>query len=327
VCLDELEGLADGTVAAQKILSCVARAGERFGAEHIVDVLLGAHTERVRRWRHEQLSTYGLMKGTNRKALTNMVYQLMDAGLLARTPDDRPVLRLTEASWAVLRGQRSVRLLQAKKDVSKTRVEAASWAGVDSGLFDSLRALRRTLADARGVPPYVLFSDATLRDMARARPGSAAAFICVRGVGQRKLADLGPAFLKHIADYCREHGLTLDAALGSRPRRVVDRPHASQQAAFDMFAKGCNVQQVMTALDRAESTTWGYLTEFVATTHPPDLEPWVDQQTYRTVAQAIEEIGSLYVKPLYDHLGGRVPYHHIRLVVAHVQDTEASTAG
>jgi len=220
VCLNEIEGLADGTVAAQKLLSCVARAGQRFGAEHIIDVLLGAQTERVRRWRHEQLSTYGLMKGSSRKVLTNMLYQLLDAGLLERTTDDRPVLRLTEASWAVLRGERAVRLLQAKKDVSRAAIDAASWEGVDPGLFDSLRALRRSLADARGVPPYLLFSDATLREMARTRPGSPAAFLCVRGVGQRKLADLGPTFLAHIADYCRAHDMALDAAPGSRPRSV-----------------------------------------------------------------------------------------------------------
>src|SRR5262249_23663964 len=83
-CLNEVEGLEDATVTAQKILSCVARAGERFGAEHIIDVLLGANTERVRRWRHEELSTYGLMKGTSRKTLTNLLYQLLDNGLLER---------------------------------------------------------------------------------------------------------------------------------------------------------------------------------------------------------------------------------------------------
>ncbi|HEY6364810.1 MAG TPA: RecQ family ATP-dependent DNA helicase, partial [Candidatus Binatia bacterium] len=117
VCLNEVEGLADATVTAQKILSCVARAGERFGAEHIVDVLLGADTERVRRWHHEQLTTYGLMKGANRKTLTNMLYQLLDGGLLERTAEERPVLRLNEASWEVLRGKRAVRLLQPKAEV------------------------------------------------------------------------------------------------------------------------------------------------------------------------------------------------------------------
>src|SRR5262249_55758893 len=88
VCLNEIEGLQDGTVTAQKILSCVARTGERFGAEHVIDVLLGADTDRVRRWGHEQVKTYGLMKGTDRKALTNMLYQLVDGGLLDRTPGD-----------------------------------------------------------------------------------------------------------------------------------------------------------------------------------------------------------------------------------------------
>jgi len=210
VCLNEVEGLADATVAAQKILSCVARAGERFGAAHIVDVLLGANTERVKRWGHEKLTTYGLMKGTNRKTLANMLYQLLDSGLLERTSDERPVLKLNEASWEVLRGKRAVRLLQPKVKVEKTRFDTDSWAGVDSGLFESLRNLRRDIAYERGVPAYVLFSDATLRDMARLRPRSPAALLSVRGVGERKLSDFGQRFLERIAIYCRENELPRD---------------------------------------------------------------------------------------------------------------------
>ncbi|MGD0947312.1 MAG: DNA helicase RecQ [Candidatus Binatia bacterium] len=224
VCLDEVEGVADGTVAAQKILSCVARAGERFGAEHITDILLGADTERVRRWHHERLSTYGLLKSSGRKPVNNMIYQLIDAGLLERTADERPVLRLNDASWAVMRGKQTVRLLQPKVEVTKTRFDEESWEGVDRGLFDSLRALRRQVADERHVPPYVVFSDATLRDMARARPGSPGAFLNVRGIGERKLADLGPRFLEHIAAYCHQHQLGLDAAIGDRPRRQRQHP-------------------------------------------------------------------------------------------------------
>jgi len=210
VCLNELEGLADATVTAQKILSCVKRAGERFGAEHIVDVLLGAPTERIRRWRHEELSTYGLMKGSARPTLTNMIYQLIDEGLLERTSDERPVLRLTAASREVLRGNRTVRLLEPKTKVKKTRFDEKSWESVDSGLFETLRNLRRRLAEQRRVPAYVLFSDATLRDMARVRPGSPSALLGIRGVGERKLADLGEPFLEAIALYCREKRLPMD---------------------------------------------------------------------------------------------------------------------
>ena len=210
VCLNEVEGLADATVTAQKILSCIARAGERFGAEHIVDLLLGANTERVRRWRHEELSTYGLMKGTDRKTLTSMLYQLIDNGVLERTADERPVLRLNDASREVLRGKRTVRLLQPKIKVRKTRFDEKSWQSVDSGLFETLRNLRREIANQRNVPAYVLFSDATLRDMARLRPGSPSALLAVRGVGERKLADLGERFIDEIKNYCHANRLPLD---------------------------------------------------------------------------------------------------------------------
>ena len=209
VCLKEVEGLADATLTAQKILSCVARAGESFGAEHIIEILLGASTERIRRWHHEELSTYGLMKGTDRKTLMNLLFQLIDDGLLERTSDERPVLRLNDASREVLRGNRTVQLLQPKIKVRKTRYDEKSWEEVDTGLFDALRTLRRKLAEARGVPAYVLFNDATLRDMARAKPRSRDALLNIRGVGERKLADLGLLFLEVIENYCRENRLPL----------------------------------------------------------------------------------------------------------------------
>jgi ATP-dependent DNA helicase RecQ len=319
LCLNEVEGLADATVTAQKILSCVARAGERFGAEHIVDVLLGANTERVRRWRHEELSTYGLMKGTNRKTLLNMLYQLLDDGLLERTAEERPVLRLNDASRDVLRGKRTVRLLQPKAEVSKTRFDEQSWDGVDHGLFESLRALRRQVADERDVPAYVLFSDATLRDMARVRPGSASALLGIRGVGERKLADLGPTFLELIANYCHAQELPLDAARSSRPHRErVRKPNDAKETAFELFANGASVEQVTTRTGRALGTTWGYLAEFIQNHRPEGLEPWINSKTYRAIVDAVNDLGTGSLQPVFERLGGKVPYEQIRLVVAHL---------
>ncbi len=210
VCMNEVEGLADATITAQKILSCIARAGERFGAAHIVDVLAGANTERIRRLGHDRLSTHGILKDVDRKTLTNMMYQLVDAGLIERTEDQFPVLRLNDASREVLRGQRGVQLIQPKKKLRKTRYAEKSWEKVDEGLFESLRMLRRKLADQRGVPAYVLFNDATLRDMARLRPSRPSALLAVRGVGEKKLADFGQRFIEEIVTYCRENRLELD---------------------------------------------------------------------------------------------------------------------
>ena len=149
VCLNEVEGLADATLTAQKILFCVSRTGERFGAEHIIDVLLGAKTERIRRWEHHQLSTYGLMKSTTRPALLNIIYQLIDDGLLERSTDERPVLRLNDGAHEVLQGRRVVRLLEPRTQVKKTRMDETSWASVDTGLFEILRQLRRHRAQQR----------------------------------------------------------------------------------------------------------------------------------------------------------------------------------
>jgi len=308
VCLREIEGMADSTVTAQKILSCVARAGERFGAEHILDVLSGADTERVRRWNHERLTTYGLMKGVDRKALRNMLYQLVDSGLVDRTTDERPVLKLNDASWAVLRGQREVTLLEPRTRVRKTRFDETSWEGVDRGLFDRLRALRRELAEKRNVPAYVLFSDATLRDMARVRPGNAAALGRIRGVGERKLADPGPQFLAGIADYCTARGLALDTGETARlPART---------RAFEMFSRDAGVEEVAATVGRALSTVWGYLAEFVAGQPAHALDAWIEPDVVRAVADAAAEAGAERLKPVFDRLGGEVPYEQIRVALA-----------
>jgi len=221
VCLDEVEGVADATETARKILSCVARVQERFGALHVVDVLLAAKTESVFVHGHDKLSTYGLMKGTPKKALTNMVFQLVDQGLLIRTEDDHPTLRLNDNSWAVLRGQRPVRLIKPKAEpVVSGGIGKDAWEGVDRGLFEHLRGVRRELAQERSVPAFVIFSDATLRELARIRPTTESQMRRVRGVGERKLADLGQRFLGEIASYTRENpstgGRVVDA---TRPRR------------------------------------------------------------------------------------------------------------
>jgi ATP-dependent DNA helicase RecQ len=198
-CMGEVEGVADSTVLAQKVLSCVARVEQRFGVEHVVDVLSGASSERVRRLGHEKLSTYGLLKDVPRKTLTNLVYQLVDAGLLERTPGDRPMLKLNALSWEVMRGSRAVTLLQAKESKSKrTRIEEASWHDVDEALFESLRQLRREIAAERAVPAYVILHDATLRELASVRPTTVEALRYIRGMGERKLTDFGARVVECI---------------------------------------------------------------------------------------------------------------------------------
>jgi ATP-dependent DNA helicase RecQ len=198
-CLGEVEGVADSTVLAQKVLSCVARVEQRFGVEHVVDVLSGASSERMRRWGHEKLSTYGIMKDVPRKTLTNLVYQLVDAGMLERTPGDRPALKLNAMSWEVMRGRRTVSLLQAKESKSRrTRIEEASWRNVDEALFESLRKLRREIAAERGVAAFVVLHDATLRELASVKPTTIEELRGIRGMGEKKIIDFGARIVECI---------------------------------------------------------------------------------------------------------------------------------
>ncbi len=325
VCLGEIDGVADATVTAQKILSCVARVDQRFGVRHVVEVLLGADTDMIRRWRHQELSTHGLMKGTPRNALTNMVYQLVDQGLLARSADEWPTLQLNEASLAVMRGEREVLLVRPKTEpVRKTDVEDASWEGVDRGLFEHLRGVRRELAEERSVPAYVIFGDKSLRDMARLRPGSDEAFCRVRGVGERKLADLGARFTAEITGYCKANALEIEPAEGRArsddlPLAVSKKPSLSRQAAFKMFAQGRSVSDVASSINRAASTTRQYLVEYVQAEQPESIEAWVDPATYRAVARAADEVGTRRLRPIFECLSEAVPYDTIRLVARHLE--------
>jgi ATP-dependent DNA helicase RecQ len=201
VCLGEAESLADSTVVAQKILSCVARVEQRFGVRHVCEVLRGAKTDAVLRNGHDRLSTYGLLSNLDQRAAENLMHQLLDQELLERTGGDRPVIRLNERSWEVLRGGREVVLLepQTGSKAKQTKAEADDWEGVDRDLFERLRRWRRRIAEARGKPAWTILDDKALRTISREQPASLAALLRCKGIGEKRLADFGDAILELVA--------------------------------------------------------------------------------------------------------------------------------
>ena len=208
-CLGELEQAAEPSVLARKILSCVIRVGQRFGANHVVSVLRGQATAQVTGRGHHTLSTFGLLPDASVAELRGYIEQLVGLELLALNGDEYPVLGVTARGIELLRNEHSypglalARQRMPRKDAprARSRAEAESWEGVDAGLFERLRAVRLDIARSRGVPPYVIFHDVTLREMARLRPSSLDALLAVKGVGARKADDLGDLFLTAI----REH--------------------------------------------------------------------------------------------------------------------------
>jgi ATP-dependent DNA helicase RecQ len=210
VCLGELEAAPEPVVIARKILSCVARVGQRFGATHVAGVLRGQTSETIVLRGHDKLSTFGLLSGASVPELRGYIEQMIGLGLLQQTDDAYPVLRVTGPGVVLLKDEKSVPgLALARQRIPKkgemrqrSRAESESWEGVDRTLFERLRSLRLDIARARGVPPYVIFHDATLREMARLRPSSVASLLAVKGVGARKAEDVGSVFLETI----RAHG-------------------------------------------------------------------------------------------------------------------------
>lgn len=200
ICLNPPETF-DATVTAQKALSCVYRVGERFGIKHVVDVLRGADTERIRKLHHDQLSTYGIGEEMSDAEWSSVLRQLIHLGLLSQDIANYSVLKLTDMSRPVLRGERSLQLARPriKQKRSKRSHSAAGLAPADEALFEVLRALRKQLAEDQGVPPYVVFGDATLVEMSQQKPTTEAELLEITGVGQVKLERYGAEFLDAIA--------------------------------------------------------------------------------------------------------------------------------
>jgi len=197
LCLGETEDVSEGTVVAQKILSCVFRLNQSWGVGHVISVLRGENTEKVRDRKHTTLSTFAILKHCSRNELRDLIWQLVGQGFLEQSGDEFPVLHLTPRSRAVLRGEEEVRLRQPIAATKKRAARASlPFDGpVDAALFQTLREWRRSEADERGVPPYIIFSDRTLREIARARPATLTQLREVYGVGDAKLEAFGSAVL------------------------------------------------------------------------------------------------------------------------------------
>ena len=203
VCLGEVDLVPEALTLAQKILSCVVRVGQRYGAEYVALVLTGSSDAKIAQAGHHRLSTYGLLKSEQKKAVRDWIDQLLGQGYL-RKAGDYGVLQLTPDGHELLKGNAEPKLLRPAPAKSKRQRRPPideGWEGVDRELFAALRDLRAGIAEERNVPPYVIFNDATLRELARRKPTSRDEFLDIRGVGSMKADTFGPQFLEVIRQH------------------------------------------------------------------------------------------------------------------------------
>jgi len=296
----------DATTAARKALSCVHRTGQRFGVSYLVEVLLGKDNERMRRFGHDKVSTFGIGSELNQNEWRDLYRQLIARGLLAVDLEGHGGLHLTEASRAVLRGEETLHLrkLSRRKAAKGRERKASRFAGERQGrLWEALRNRRQQLADEQGIPAYMIFHDATLAEMLENRPETLTQFATISGVGAKKLEAYGEAFL----DVLNEYRNLEDDAQGD-----------SEEETLQLFRLGMGVEQIATQRGLTVTTIYSHLGKGIARGELP-LNEVVPLQAHQleAIRFAIEHHdGGKRLKPVFDALEGEFPYEVLRCVRA-----------
>ena len=339
VCLRAADDF-DATEIALKILSAVVRTGERFGAVHIIQVLTGSREKRILDLGHDRLSVHGIVKDFQRAELREIVGHLRARGLLALNESEFPTLTVTPGGREFLQQREKLTLPRPqtpeagddRQPGSRRPSGAPALGEYDEKLFDELRTLRRRLADARNVPPYVVFGDVSLRHMAAVIPQTLEEFGRISGVGQAKLQQYGADFLQVICAYAEANGIpavTYDAPAGERPApdpQERERGHrqrgrgATLETTKELLAQGLTVSQIAEQRGLAATTILGHLErisdqgEILDLTHLLPPSERLDQ-----IELAFRTCGSVFLHPVWEYLGPDFTYDELRLVRIHLR--------
>lgn len=321
-CLQELAPaeMEDRTIDAQKFLSCVGRTEQRFGMTHIIDVLRGANTKKIREFNHHQLSTYDIGKEYSVEEWKRLAHALLQQGFMDITPE-YSILRLNPRSRDILRKQCDFSMPVPKKE-TRAKAEQEVLDPQSARLFYHLRNLRKQLADEKGVPPYVIFADTALREMAQQRPQTREHFANLSGVGSSKLEAYYTLFTDEIAGYCEQNNIPL----GLTPSVVRKKssifnpsstsvPHSRMQT-LTLYEQGRTLEEIATERNLAQSTVSNHIAELIEMGENIDVAPLIPEGHYQNIVDAVEQLGDGALRPLKDFLGEDYSFDEIRLVRA-----------
>jgi ATP-dependent DNA helicase RecQ len=291
----------------------VYRSGQRFGVNYMIDILTGKEDERIRRNGHDRISTFGIGSGLSAPEWRGVFRQLLAQGYLDTDAEGYGALRLSAKCRPLLRGEQRLQLRRQRKPVKAERQArrktAQALRASDQPLFEALRELRLRVAQERGVPPYVVFHDASLQEMARQRPGTPEQLLGISGVGEGKLARFGRAFLEEIAKHPRPE--PLDRGFSDTVNETL---YLHQQ--------GADPQTIARSRDLQLSTVYAHLAEAIeAGLLSARQVLGLEEDEYQRIAEAIEQLETCEqaaLKPLYEALGQAYDYGVLRCVAAEV---------
>ncbi|MBW4420389.1 MAG: DNA helicase RecQ [Myxacorys californica WJT36-NPBG1] len=320
--------LEDWTIEAQKFLSCVARFAQKnqhFGIGYTIDVLRGSRAERILKNQHDKLSTYGIGRDRTLEEWRMLARSLVHQRLIDEAADGYSVLMLNELSWEILRGQRKVQIAVDKVKPTPVATPSISLDTKESEeLYNRLQHLRKRLADEQSVPPYVVFSNASLRLMAQQQPQTREQFLKISGVGTRKVAQYGDVFLAEIQEFREENGLPVDADPIPTPKIIkLDAPIVAPGAheatytqlyTLEMFQQGTKPADIAEQRNLRLTTVMTHLAELLEMGYEVDLDRLVPRYRRAKILEAIGSVGDGSLTDIREELGEGYGWDEIKIM-------------
>lgn len=302
-CKNDSE-LIDITIDAQKVFSCVYRLRERFGVTMIADVLKGSKNKKVLQFKFDQLPTYGLFSNRSVDEIKSLIQRLTATQYLALTESEYPVVKLTETAFAVLKNEASV-----WQKVVKTHKAQA-----DDTVFTALRKLRRTLAEAENIPPYLVFADSTLREMSAQLPRTMDDLQQIKGIGEVKQKKYGAQFLNLLKEFAPS------APPEIKEKKVQPEKKSDKQPThlitLQMFADGLSLEEIGQTRDLKPVTLQNHLVKAAEEGHPVDWDRLIPAGQESRIIAVIDELGTDKLRPIKDALPEEIGYDTIKAVIA-----------
>ncbi|MGA8942468.1 MAG: DNA helicase RecQ [Thermoactinomyces sp.] len=303
-CRRQMGDLADYTVQAQKIFSCIKRTGERYGLTVIAKTLRGSRSRRIVEWQLDKIPTYGIMGELTEKEIIRLCRFLASEGYLSLVYGQRPfpLARLTPKALAVLKGEQSVYLYRETEKMIKAAEPKTN------PLLDKLMSLRKQLSEAEQLPPYMIFPDSTLKEMCRRLPVTGEALRLISGVGEMKFEKYGPLFLEAIRQYVKKHGKT-----PARTKKTAKEP--SHVKTYRLFQKGKTITEIARERNLKRGTIEDHLLRAGLEGLELDWDQFIPEQHEELIMQKIDELGAHKLRPIKDELPESVDYMAIKAAI------------
>jgi ATP-dependent DNA helicase RecQ len=309
----------DATIEAQKALSAMHRTGGRFGATHIADILVGANTEKIRERQHNLLPTYGVGKEHDKVFWRSLIDALLAQGLAGVDDPQYPTPKVTEEGWKILRKQRDFQMIRSAPS-KKSKTKSPSGGSVErysEGLFEQLRTIRMELAMKGNVPPYVVFSDRSLHEMAAYFPTTPEQLLLINGVGNHKLDTYGKPFLEAISDYAVVHpdeyaGRLLFSQAEEREYEAP-KPMNSERETLRLLVEGKTLEEIGMIRLLKQSTIIGHLETLLNAGVEVPFTPEIAPDRLEQIAEWFRQANSWNLGPVVELAAGQLDYEEAKL--------------